>query len=329
MDTAYPLEAQVYLTRECNLRCEYCILTKKQLKELSLDEWKSVFIVLDSIGIKSVKLLGGEPTVKGWLEELIAFITNNTSIRCVLLSNSHFDEERMNSLVAAGLWGYFASVDSILTQPIESGSSHTDIKAMDGYYMLHRLKEAGVQFLGANVVISSENILEIPGTVKRLSDEGFWVNLCPIIWGAGNGKVSFEYRALDSQLKLASEHAPKLSEMTLELLRMKKDGVKIIASQGYIQGISTFGISQDWHCSRLSQLRVDADGSIMCCPDIRGFASKKYTVWSLKDSQEYRQLITTNWLKDSKQCSGCYWSSIFLAEENLLNCRPDFWYLNS
>jgi len=329
VDIAYPLEAQVYLTRECNLRCEYCILTKKQLKELSLDEWKSVFSVLDSIGIKSVKLLGGEPTVKGWLEELIAFITNNTSIRCVLLSNSHFDEDRMNSLVAAGLWGYFASVDSILAQPITPGSSHTDIKAMDGYYMLHKFKEAGVQFLGANVVISSENILEIPETVKKLSDEGFWVNLCPIIWGIRNSETSFEYRAPDSQLKLTSEYVPKLREMALELLRMKRNGAKIIASESYIQGIPIFGVRQHWHCSRLSQLRVDADGSIMCCPDIRGIASKKYTVWSLKDLQKYRQLVTTDWLKDSKQCPGCYWSSIFLAEENLLKGRPDFWYLNS
>jgi molybdenum cofactor biosynthesis enzyme MoaA len=60
-------EAQIFLTRECNFSCHYCKLTKRKLNELSLEQWKDVFLFLEDIDIQTVKILGGEPTVKEWL----------------------------------------------------------------------------------------------------------------------------------------------------------------------------------------------------------------------------------------------------------------------
>jgi len=77
---------QIFITRKCNISCRYCKLTKKKLeKELSINQWKIGFKNLEKIGIKTVKILGGEPTVVEGLEDLLKFINENTNIKYVIL----------------------------------------------------------------------------------------------------------------------------------------------------------------------------------------------------------------------------------------------------
>ncbi|MEI8203086.1 MAG: radical SAM protein [Bacteroidota bacterium] len=60
--------AEFVLTDECNLRCKHCYFFKEenlqQSKDLPLSTWENKFIELYSSGIRSILLIGGEPTLR-------------------------------------------------------------------------------------------------------------------------------------------------------------------------------------------------------------------------------------------------------------------------
>jgi radical SAM protein with 4Fe4S-binding SPASM domain len=91
--------------------------------------------------------------------------------------------------------------------------------------------------------------------------------------------------------------------------------------------MSKYGIDCDWQCNHLSMLRLDADGALMICNDIRGDVAEKYNIRTLTaDSYE---TFKADWERErsSLNCSGCYWSCFCFAEENQRLGRNEFYYL--
>jgi hypothetical protein len=62
-------------------------------------------------------------------------------------------------------------------------------------------------------------------------------------------------------------------------------------------------------------LRIDADGSVMCCNDIRGNVSDKYSVFDLPNETAYEE-FQKEWCNDSKRCPGCLWPDLYQSELN-------------
>ncbi len=315
-------ECQIFLTRKCNINCGYCRLTKKSLGELTVNEWKSAFRSLQDVGIRTAKILGGEPTTVDGLEELLMFINSKTSIRYALLSNSMFGDEKLKRLAGAGLQGYFASVDGI--GDVKGVGADVARKSHAGLDKLKKFRELGVNLLGANLVINRKNLSDVPAIVKALSDDGIWVNLCPVIHGDA---AFWEYRtAVPAEYLLSWEDAPELERVMAELIMMKRSGCRIIVGEDYLSNMPRYGINADWTCASLSQLRIDADGALMVCNDIRGHVAEQYNVLDL-DAKKFGQ-FKTDWQNDPARlsCTGCYWSCFWNAEENINKRRLEFWY---
>lgn len=317
-------ECQIFLTRKCNILCGYCKLTKKHFeKELSIDEWKLAFKNLEKIGIKTVKILGGEPTVIDGLEELLKFINENTSIKYAILSNSMFGQEKLENLVNTGLQGYFASIDGI--EDIKSVNGHSIKKSHEGFKKLLEFKRKGVKILGANVVINKQNILDLPDVVKALSDEGIWVNLCPVI----HGKQSFwEFRTdVPLQYKFTKDDIPLINAVMKDLLALKRQGYNIVVPDSYLQDMSKYCIDLNWKCNQLVQLRIDADGALTVCNDIRGKIADKYNILDIDD--EIFNQFKLDWYNDKERlnCPGCYWSCILNAQYNIDKQKLEFDYI--
>lgn len=315
-------ECQIFLTRKCNINCGYCRLTKKSLDELTVNEWKSAFRNLQNIGIRTAKILGGEPTTVDGIEELLAFINSKTSIRYALLSNSMFDDEKLEKLVDSGLQGYFASVDGI--GDVKSVGADGARKSHAGLDRLKKFREMGVKILGANLVVNRKNLSDVPAIVKTLSDDGIWVNICPVIHG---DEGIWEYRtAVPVEYRLSGKDAPELERVMAELIMMKRAGCRIIVGEDYLRNMPRYGVNPSWKCASLSQLRIDSDGALMVCNDIRGNVAGQYNVLDL-DAKKFGQ-FKKDWQNDPARlsCPGCYWSCFWNAEENIDKRRGDFWY---
>jgi MoaA/NifB/PqqE/SkfB family radical SAM enzyme len=307
-------EAQIYLTRKCNLNCDYCKLTKNKLKELKYADWIKAYRIMETIGIRTVKILGGEPTIISWLPDLLRF-ASRTSIKTAILSNSSFDENLRKKLADSMLWGYFASVDSYAVG-----------KSTNGYQMLRTLKNSNIPLLAANVVISKRNYKDIPELVSRLSADGIWVNLC-MIQHTNNSDKEFSKTDIDSDYVFTEEDKADLEELKKTLLQMKRSGTKISIPESYIEGITTYGINCNWQCSFMSQLRIDCDGGLMLCNEFRTRLATEFNI--LEMSKERYAEFLRQWKIERKKinCDGCYWSCFIQAEDNIKNGKEEFYYI--
>ncbi|TAN85022.1 MAG: radical SAM protein, partial [Gallionella sp.] len=109
----------INLTNRCNLACAHCYMDAKTLKyggenELTTDEVRGL---LDDIAGHSTEtmivLTGGEPLMRGDLEELVAHGTQRGLSMVVGTNGVALTDKRVQSLKAAGAMGVGISVDSL------------------------------------------------------------------------------------------------------------------------------------------------------------------------------------------------------------------------
>jgi radical SAM protein with 4Fe4S-binding SPASM domain len=109
----------VNLTRRCNLACAHCYMDAKTLQyggdnELTTDEVRQL---LDDVAQRSnetmVVLTGGEPLLRGDLEDLLAHGTKLGLSMVVGTNGLALTDKRVQSLKAAGALGAGISVDSL------------------------------------------------------------------------------------------------------------------------------------------------------------------------------------------------------------------------
>ncbi|WP_461828826.1 GTP 3',8-cyclase MoaA [Aquifex sp.] len=116
-----PLEAlRISLTDRCNFRCSFCMppgrrynfLPKSDL--LSPNEIEEIVKVFAKLGVKKVRLTGGEPTLREDLEEIVDRIRRIEGIQDIALTtNGYLLEDRLKALKEVGLKRITFSVHSL------------------------------------------------------------------------------------------------------------------------------------------------------------------------------------------------------------------------
>jgi cyclic pyranopterin phosphate synthase len=304
------------------MNCGYCKLTQRRLNEFTLEDWKNAFKIMHYRGIKTVKIMGGEPTVKSWLPDLIKYINKETDIKTALLSNSSFNEEYAKKLVDAGLYGYFASIDCLRHIRHEKDPVK---KSNRGYYILDIFKNLDLPLRGANVVINKFNIDDVPQIAADLSNDGVYVNLCTVQTTSQNEKEFSKVRN-NSKYVFSKNDRFKLTNLSDSLLEMKEKDYKLTVPYEYIRDIPLYGIHSNWNCDDLYQLRVDADGGLMLCNEYRTNLADDYNVLQMtkEEYEEFKKMWHTT--RKRVNCDGCYWSAIVQAKVNRENQQLEFQY---
>ncbi len=113
-------DLRISLTDRCNFRCFYCLpngeppLAKKE-KILTFEEILTATRVFVSLGIRKVRLTGGEPLLRKDVEELVSQIAQlKPALKdLALTTNGHTFPERASALRAAGLDRVTISLDSL------------------------------------------------------------------------------------------------------------------------------------------------------------------------------------------------------------------------
>lgn len=110
---------RISITDSCNFRCVYCMPEKGQLflKEsdiLSLDEIIRTVRIMADIGIRHVRVTGGEPSVRRGYKELLKALKEIPGIETVAITtNGSRIPEDIDELVSLGLDGINISLDSL------------------------------------------------------------------------------------------------------------------------------------------------------------------------------------------------------------------------
>jgi GTP 3',8-cyclase len=117
---------RVSVTDKCNLRCVYCMpeagLPWLQRDEiLQYGEIGAIVRAAAAVGVRSIRLTGGEPLVRPALNELVAIISEVDGIDDIALStNGMMLEEQLDGLCAAGLSRVNVSLDTLRPDRFEA-----------------------------------------------------------------------------------------------------------------------------------------------------------------------------------------------------------------
>ena len=111
--------ARISVTDRCNLRCRYCmpecgIKKLPHAEILSLEEVLRVAEIFSRLGIKKIRLTGGEPLLRKNLPSLVRKLKNLSGIEQVTLTtNGVLLKTFAPELIAAGLDGVNLSLDTL------------------------------------------------------------------------------------------------------------------------------------------------------------------------------------------------------------------------
>jgi cyclic pyranopterin phosphate synthase len=118
-----PLETlRISITDRCNFRCVYCMpkevygrehvfLERKEL--LSLEEIARVAGVFASLGVRVVRITGGEPLVRRNVEHLVELLREIPALEIALTTNGALLPQKAEALALAGLDRVTVSLDSV------------------------------------------------------------------------------------------------------------------------------------------------------------------------------------------------------------------------
>ena len=118
-----PLETlRVSITDRCNFRCVYCMpkdvfgrdhafLERRQL--LSFEEIARVVGVFAGLGVRTVRITGGEPLVRRDVEQLVEQLAEIPELELALTTNGALLAQKAEALARAGLSRVTVSLDSV------------------------------------------------------------------------------------------------------------------------------------------------------------------------------------------------------------------------
>ncbi|MDX1647465.1 MAG: GTP 3',8-cyclase MoaA [Longimicrobiales bacterium] len=117
---------RVSVTDKCNLRCVYCMPVEglpwlKREELLSYEEIAEIVRTMAGMGLRRVRITGGEPLVRRDLPDLVGMISAVPGIEDLSLStNAVLLEEHAEALRSAGLQRVNISLDSLRAERVDA-----------------------------------------------------------------------------------------------------------------------------------------------------------------------------------------------------------------
>ena len=117
-------DLRISVTDRCNFRCVYCRSAdpEKHMPSnelLTWDEYERLARILVSMGIRKVRVTGGEPLVRPGVEDFIARLKAIGARDVSITTNGHLLADRCDRLVTAGLDRINISLDSLDREKFE------------------------------------------------------------------------------------------------------------------------------------------------------------------------------------------------------------------
>lgn len=244
---------RIALTSRCNLRCLYCHHEGEvePKGEISDEMVVGVARAAAALGVRSLKLTGGEPLLRRGLAGLIAQMPQQMKIS--LTTNGIYLAQQADELVRAGLDRVNVSLDSLQPQTyraITKGREGDLERVLQG---LDAAAEAGLLPIKLNVVVLKQNEAEIPAIIDFCRDKGLIAQLIQLLDLQGWG-LSGDIDAIEARLAAQADRV-----QTREMHRRKKyllDGAEVEIVRP---------MDNTEFCANCNRLRVTSDGKIKPC----------------------------------------------------------------
>ena len=188
---------RVSVTDRCNLRCVYCmpegIKNIPMPQILTFEEIRDICSVAAGLGIRYIRLTGGEPLVRLGVEKLVWMIKNIPGIeRVTLTTNGVLLKDKLPEMIEAGLDGVNISLDTPDREKYKKiTGSDALTKVLEG---IDAAVKSGIR-TKLNAVILRENrddLLDLAEMAKNMPLDVRFIEMMPIGEGGKYESLSGE-----------------------------------------------------------------------------------------------------------------------------------------
>ena len=253
------------VTDRCNLRCTYCMpaegiayLPEKKL--LSWEEMLRIVHVLNQLGIRKVRITGGEPFVRPGLMEFLQELAKIENLEICLTTNGVLLENHLDSLLNLGIKNVNLSLDSLDSECFFKITRRNDFDQV--YRNLMRMIEANFIVKLNAVVMHGMNETDILPLVNFTEKHPVSVRFIEEMPFNGSGlveeKLFWDYRRILSHIKTEFPH---IEEVPMAYGETSKN----YHVPGFMGDVGIIAAFSRTFCGSCNRIRVTSLGQVKTC----------------------------------------------------------------
>jgi cyclic pyranopterin phosphate synthase len=257
-------DLRLSVTDRCNFRCQYCMPAEglawlERADILSFEEIERLVALLASMGVRDLRLTGGEPLVRRSFPDLAARLAPLVDDLAVT-TNGFLLERDAPALVAAGVDRFNVSIDSLQRDRFFAMTRRDALpRVLRG---LEALRSAGAARIKVNAVavrgFTEQEVIPFARFARERPYEVRFIEFMPLdadrAWDISQVLTGEEVRAaIDEVWPLEAE--PREPHATARVFRFADGRGQI----GFINPVS------DPFCGDCDRIRLTADGRLRTC----------------------------------------------------------------
>lgn len=256
---------RISVTDRCNLRCTYCMpetgIPQKACQDiLSYEEIVKASKAFAALGIRKIKLTGGEPLVRLGICDLIRQLKRVVGIdQVTLTTNGVLLAEMAEELMDAGVDGINISLDTLNPDIFAKITRKDEFhRVMAGIEKLQWLRHPNVKLNCVPIVgVNEEEIIQLASYARDYAMAVRFIELMPI-------GLATDYRAM------SKERIIKLLEAQYGPLQRSYDVLgngpaEYYALPGFIGRVGFIGAIHNKFCDSCNRIRLTSDGFLKLC----------------------------------------------------------------
>ncbi|WP_407414372.1 GTP 3',8-cyclase MoaA [Methanobrevibacter sp.] len=256
------ISLRITLTNRCNVNCVYChhdgMVSSKQ--EMTSDELYTICKVAKSLGVKKIRLSGGEPLIRKDIVEVIRKIASLDFKDISMTTNGTYLEKYAQDLKDAGLDRVNVSLDTLNSETYEFITKKDYLESAKAGIL--KAVEVGLYPVKINMVIMKDiNQNEIKDMFKFCKENNIVLQLIELIESENcdDDKFSADYHY---KLDMIEERLADIADEVHER-KFMQGRKKYYIDGGEIEVVKP--VDNSTFCANCSRLRITPDGKIKPC----------------------------------------------------------------
>ena len=258
---------RVSVTDKCNLRCIYCMpegglpwLRRDEI--LTYEEIATIVRAAASVGVRAIRLTGGEPLARRELNGLVARISAIPGIEDVALStNGLLLAAQLDDLVAAGLRRVNVSLDTLRADRFEALARRPGLDAV--LAAIDAAIEAGLQPLKINCVVmrgrNDDELLAFAELTRARRVFVRFIELMPV-----HENLGLQRDAYISSAEIL-DRLGAIGELLPVVPPLGNGPARYFAFPGAPGAVGVISPLSHDYCERCNRVRLSADGQLRLC----------------------------------------------------------------
>ena len=264
------------VTDNCNLRCIYCMpedsKNESDNNNLTINEYYRTVEILAKLGIRKVRITGGEPLTRKGIDELIGKINTIPEIEEIAITtNGILLDTYLDNFIKYGVTSLNISIDSVNRENFKKITRGGDLCRVTE--SLRKARDNGIKIKLNTVIIKGSNDHEISDLVKFAIENNVdirFIELMPI--GCARNLKGMKSQEIIEFLKKNSNI--KVEENRIESHKINEE-LRAGPAQYYnISGTATrigfISPLSSCFCDECNRIRVTSDGKMKQCLYYRG-----------------------------------------------------------